>query len=145
MTQKHLQLQVRLYRYLAIVASVVDAPGNISARTILKYTSLRRNFIKEVLGDKYVTWRDIIPKGYDIWQPREGNYLYIAYTIPEKIAEQLLAGLAETVNISAEQLNSLLVKGQPYEEFVLPDGVIMALDNLTKIKDEPLTAIAAKS
>jgi len=133
-----------LYRYLAIVASVVDAPGNISARTILKYTSLRRNFIKEVLGDKYVTWRDIIPKGYDIWQPREGNYLYIAYTIPEKIAEQLLTGLAETVNISAEQLNSLLVKGQPYEEFVLPDEVIMALDNLTKIKDEPLTAIAAK-
>lgn len=133
-----------LYRYLAIVASSGDAPGNLSARTILKYTSLRRNFIKEALGDKYVTWRDIIPKGYDIWQPREGNYLYMAYTIPEKIAEQLLAGLAETVNISAEQLNSLLVKGQPYEEFVLPDEVIMALDNLTKIKDEPVTAIAAK-
>ncbi len=133
-----------LFRYLSMLANTEEKAGNISARTILKYNSLKRNFIKEVLEDKYVTWRDIIPEGYSTWQPREGSYLYIAYTIPENIAEKLLSKMGETINISAENLKTIFVKGQPYEEYVLPDEVIESIDRLTKIKDEPLPASLIK-
>jgi predicted RNA methylase len=133
----------QLYGYLAYIANT-DYAGSISAKTILKYTSRKREFIKEVLGKNYKTWKDIIPDGYDIWQPREGNHLYIAYSIPENIAEQLLYDLAESVTITKNQLKELLVKGQPYEEFVLPKEVILCLDNLFKVKDEPLPSIIIK-
>jgi hypothetical protein len=133
----------KTYRYLSILAST-DKAGAVSAKTILKYTSRRRQFIRQVLGSDYKTWRDIIPEEYDVWQPREGNYLYMAYTVPEAVAEQLFCGLAETINISKEQLKGVLTKGHPYEEYVLPVEVIKSLDRLIKVANEPLSVAAIR-
>lgn len=129
----------RIYSYLAILANT-EKEGSLQARTVLKYTSLKREYVKQLLGDNYKTWESIIPEGYEMWQPREGNHLYMAYSISDKMAQELLSGLAEQLNITASDLKGVLTKGQPYEQYVLPVEVIQALENLLKIKDEPLTS-----
>ena len=83
-----------LYKYVGIIAST-DLPDNASdaqeqavlnARTILKYTSQKREWVKGVLGDKYQTWETIAKAMSDthvIHQPRRGNYFYTKTVIDE--------------------------------------------------------------
>lgn len=120
----------RLFRYLSELAKDKEKKGNIQARTIFKAITDRREFIKETLGDKYVTWEDLIPEGYTIWQPREGNVLYLTNTIPERIAEALQMGYLESIGITKDELRRVRVVGSPHKEYVVKEEVALTLDNL---------------
>ena len=52
----------------------------------------QQKFIKETLGDKFLTWEDVIPEGYVAWQPRDGRAFYRAQALPEQMVEELLSG-----------------------------------------------------
>lgn len=121
----------RLFRYLAELANQGDeVDGVISARTMFKAIGDRRAFIKETLGDKFMTWRRMVPDGISIWQPREGSHFYLANSIPEHIADQLLTGTLEEIGVSKDDIQRVFAKGQRFREFAIPDEVALTLDNL---------------
>lgn len=124
-----------VYKYLSALANT-DNDGSLEAATILKYTSKKRAAVKELLGDNYATWENTIPEGYSVWQPREGNAFYMTYSLPEKVAEQLLIEGLEQVGITKDMLKQVVAMGQPYKRMVLPDEVILTLDNMSKNRND---------
>ncbi len=117
---------------IARLAQDFEAEGNSHARGVLKWISKRRQWMKGKLGDKFVTWEQIIPPDMMAWQPREGNVFYMADTIPHQLAQQLQEGMLEQVGIVKEQLRQVLAMGGPREQFVLPREIVDQLSSMEK-------------
>jgi hypothetical protein len=77
-----------------------------------------------------VDWRKLVPDGYKIWQPREGNTFYLADSIPKKLADQLAEGMIDELGLSADQLREVLAVGGRLKEMVIPEGIANTLDHL---------------
>jgi len=120
-------------------------PGSGAAATIFKGIQEKRNFIREKLGDAYLTWHDLIPEGHTVWQPRPGNVFYMADSIPAALAQKLAEGALEEVGISAKQVRKILAVGGRRKEFVIPNELADTLDNLITTKSENVIATAHKS
>lgn len=118
-----------MYRYFSILAQKGE-DGSMQAAMILKNTSGKREFIKEKLGKQFKTWEDLIPEGYVAWQPREGTAFYFANSISEQLATQLFEKELESVGLSAADIRKVLVRGQKYKQFVIPEELALTLDNL---------------
>jgi len=94
------------------------APSDIKAKLLEEAKALQEQ-------GRDVKWADLVPEGYEIWQPRPGRALYQAYSIPDKIAEQLIAG--ELEGLDPDVLRTVLAIGQPLQQMVLPDPVVKQL------------------
>lgn len=102
-------------------------PAQGGALMAFKAMSERRQWIKEFLGKDFQTWEDRIPDGYQVWQPEAGNVFFMAETIPHRLARQLQEALVPSLNITAEQLRSVMAMGAPKEQYVIPDEVYLTL------------------
>ena len=132
-------------RLLAYLVKLRDHKAAGAAATVFKGMAEKRKYIKANLGDKFVTWRDLIPEGYGIYQPREGNVFYMAHAVPARVAERLFGKELEKYDISEHELQQVLVKGSRFREFVVKNEVKMTLENLTKIKDGFLDATVGRA
>lgn len=127
------EYQGQLMAYLNYLASQDESEvGKIKARTVFKGMAQKVKTIQKTLGTRYVTWEDLIPDGYTAWQPREGHMFFMADSIPQNMAEQLLFGIANEINIDATMLKKVMVAGQKYPELVIPDEVALTLETLYK-------------
>ena len=90
------------------------------------------------------TWKDLIPEGYESWQPRQGNVFYMADSIPAKLAEELTSGALKSIEITKEDLRKVLAMGGKHRRFVIPSELAATLDNLTTIRSENVIATAHK-
>lgn len=113
----------------------------VPAKTILKAISDRETFIKETLGDKYLEWKHgidsrLIPDGYQTWQPREGNVFYMADTIPAQLAEKLVSGELERLEITAEDLQKIMAVGGRRTAFIIKNEIAETLNNLVLTKSQ---------
>lgn len=97
---------------------------------------------KQKKEDPDITWQDLIPDGYDVWKPREGNVFYLAESIPAKLAEQLTSGKLEILGIKGKDLRKVLAMGRERKQFVVKDEVATTLDNLTKQRSENVLLVA---
>ena len=88
-------------------------------------------------------WHNLLPEGYDLWQPREGNIFYLTQTIPAKIANELMSGALQEFGITADMLKEVMALGGRRKEFVLKQEVINTLNKL--VKDQPDNIVAAAS
>jgi len=75
------------------------------------------------------SWEDLIPEGYEKWQPREGSVFYLASSIPEDLAEQLLKFGVEKIGVQAKDVKKILARGRQYREFVLPVEIVDVLNS----------------
>lgn len=106
--------------------------SHIVARTIFKGIAEKKRKIKSTLGDRYVTWQDLIPEGYVTWQPREGNMFYMVDTIPEQYTQMLQSGMLEQMGIPEDMVKKVLAVGQRFPEMVVKEEIILTLDNIQK-------------
>lgn len=100
------------------------------------YPALREQFGKE--------WTKNIPEGYREFQADVNNAMYLADTLPAKLAESLHSGALEELGVSASDLRKALVMGGKKAPMVLKDNVASTLENLTKSRDENMFAKAGK-
>jgi hypothetical protein len=106
-------------------------PGSGAAATIFKGMNEKRKIIQETLGDEYLEWRDIIPPGYTTWQPWEGTTFFMAHSVPETIAKQLLEAELEEIGIKADDLRMALTRGGRRREYVVKQEVADTLNELS--------------
>ena len=97
-------------------------------------------YIRETLGNKFVTWEDIIPEGYTTWQPREGNVFFFADTIPSQYAKEQLAKGMEIIGVPKNKIRQVLAVGHKFPEMVIREEIALTLDNLTV--DRPLNPVS---
>ena len=114
---------------IARTLKTVDKQHNIIDR-------LRKEAKKQNEDDADITWQDLIPEGYEVWQPREGNVFYLTESIPAKLSEQLTSGKLETLGIKAEDLKNVLAMGRKRKQFVIKNEVATTLHNLTKQRSD---------
>lgn len=94
---------------------------------------LERQFGKE--------WKKNIPEGYSEYKSDPGHALYLRYTIPESIAEQMLTAASQQLGISKEIIQKSLTLRRDSPNMVVKDEVALTLDNLIKTtKDHPFVA-----
>ncbi len=115
-------------------SDTVEPRAQMAARMILKAISGRKAFIKQGLGKNYKEWQDLIPEGYTTWQPREGRLFYNAFSVPQRIINEIVNKAGEDVGIDKEDLKKLLAVGGMREEFVIPQELADTLNNLYTIQ-----------
>jgi len=109
-------------------------PGSGAAATIFKGMNEKRKTIQETLGDEYLEWRDLIPPGYTTWQPWEGTTFFMAHSVPETIAKQLLEAELEEIGIKADDLRKGLMRGGRRREYVVKQEIADTLNELSRPK-----------
>ena len=143
-----------LYNYVGALASLeldesaVDADEQmvISARTVLKYTSQKKAWAKELLGDDYQTWETLaksMSDKYTIHQPRKGNYFYVKTAVDEDAFNQafnsmintLVAGDVKTGDTDINKLftdysETVRLMGAKYEQWVLPNEIVETMQEI---------------
>ena len=142
-----------VFDFMSEFVSENDNEAAIAARVFFKNSALKRQFVEDTLGDKYMTWKKIAKnEGYVIFQPREGRYSYNTNALDEsaakKLAEQIAATVAkdEAAKLTTEEWNAIIstyakqirVMGQPYEQWAVKPLVSQVLNK------NAMEAIAAK-
>ena len=147
-----------LYSYVGALASTelpsdaTDAQEQavMNARTVLKYTSQKKSWIKEVLGSDYQTWETLAKSMSDthsIHQPRRGNYFYTKTVINEdafnKAYNDMILALASgDVKMGDTDINKLFeqysdtvrLTGAAYEQWVLPNEIVKTMAEIANPK-----------
>lgn len=78
------------------------------------------------------TWKDFIPKGYDVWQPRPGRSFFRAISVPERVYNAILDGVADEMGLDESSFRTVLALGRPNEQMVLPDDLVKQLSDQEK-------------
>ena len=158
-----------LYKYVGILAST-ELPENatdaqeqavINARTILKYTSQKREWVKSVLGDNYNTWETIAKSMGDthtVHQPRRGNYFYTKTVVDEEAFNQaynemVLSLASGDVDFGNKEINELFTQyadtvrlmGVAYEQWVLPKEIVKVMGEIANPKQVKAVAKTART
>ena len=118
--------QMRYDTEVANVIKLVADTYDISAKLKEKAKQL-----SDQRGEK-VDWRDLLPEGYSLWQPREGNLFFMANTISERLAMQIAEGTLDAAGLTAEQIKSTLAMGGKRTELVVKTEIADTLDNMGK-------------
>ena len=82
-----------------------------------------------------ITWHDLVrEKGLAVWQPVPGNFFYKTWSVPDQLAQDVLASGGIEVKIPPEVLRQIIAFGGPREEYVLPKNMVAALDGMVRVK-----------
>ena len=124
----------KLWRYAKFVQTLPAGTGDtarLAFGLIFKGRHEEKQGVKSLLGKKeYLRWQDLIPDGYEEWQPREGSRFYLADTIPARIAQDLLTGVLQQAKIGAKDIRKVLAKAQPFPGLVIPTELAKTLEHL---------------
>jgi len=92
--------------------------------------SIHEKVYKDAKAKGLKDWRKTIPDGYRTFQPREGNHLYLADTIPERLAKKIMEDSLTDIGVVKDALTKALSIGAKHKEWVIPDGLAKTLENL---------------
>ena len=148
-----------LYDYVGKIASMElsetatdeETQAQISARTVLKYTSQKKAWVKETLADDYQTWKSLaadMKDSHSIHQPRRGNYFYTKTTIDEdafnKAFNDMIVGLvagengidttADTKKLFEQYSETVRLMGAAYEQWVIPNEIETTMNKVANPK-----------
>lgn len=78
-------------------------------------------------------WKENIPEGYEIWQPRQGNLFYVTEAIPAQLAEKIFTETVNNgLNLPKDYIRKLVARGRKYEEYVVKKEIADTLNRLTR-------------
>lgn len=90
-------------------------------------------------------WSRNIPDGYSMYKSDPGHALFLRYTIPESIAEQMFTAAAQQLGIPKDTIQKNLTLRRDSPNMIVKDEIAITLDNLIKTtKDHPFVAADKK-
>jgi len=110
-------------------------PPQVPALAFLKAVNEKNRFIKDRLGNDYLTWENLIPEGYVAWQPKQGANVFRALTIEERAMQRILDG---EIELTPEQVHTVLAIGGMRPQWVIPEDLAKTLDEFHKYIDDPM-------
>lgn len=159
-----------LYNYVGELASMElpdtvtdeELQAQISARTVLKYTSQKKAWVKSILADDYQTWETLandMKDTHSIHQPRRGNYFYTKTTIDEdafnKAFNDMIIGLvagengvdttADMKKLFAQYSETVRLMGAAYEQWVIPNEIETTMNKVANPKQASVVSQLSRS
>lgn len=116
-----------------------EGPGSMPAAMIFKAIAARNDFIKQVVGKDWVTYRDMIPEGYVAHKPEAGSTFYFANSIADQALGQVLAGHRNL----PDAVRQVLARGRD-EEWVVKEGISKTLNEFRPAMPGSLPAKMSK-
>ena len=115
-------------------AAQQENEGSGPARGLFIAITKEKEYIKEALGNRYVTWREKAraTEGYAEWQPQEGVVWFRSFTLEEKVLDKVLKGEREL----ADSVKQMLVMGGAKQTWVIPTGLAKTLDEFRPLHDD---------
>ena len=150
---------------VAWIAQNLDNPGAAGAAAVLKNVSARRQFLKDLLGDKYMNPGNLDSalkafgqnEEWSTWQPDKGRVMFMAKTIPEHVMDRYIAHLAKNLgeqqgHFTNEEMQALLesvtdqmVLGGLKPQMVLPKELVDTIEDMGGIPEEgPISTLFAR-
>jgi diguanylate cyclase (GGDEF)-like protein len=116
----------------------------LPARAFFKAIQDEKAFIRKTLEKEgnFKTWKNFVPEGYTVWQPKQGTQFYQTMSLPERVITEILE--KGEGDVSAEDLRSILAVAGPLTQWVLPEEVAFTLDNFKDYMDEGYAAKLAE-
>ena len=132
------------------------------ARTVLKYTSQKKAWTKQVLGDNYQTWETLaaeMKETHTIHQPRKGNYFYTKTAVDEDAFQQAFTDMVlrladgdrgsstdkSIVELFTQYSETIRQIGAKYEQWVLPNEIVSTMDKVANPKHVNLALKLSRS
>ena len=122
-----------LMYYLSELANADGEQGQSWALTFFKAMGEKKAFIKELLGKNFKTWESIMPEGYEAYQPREGRTFFLANTVAEDTAEDLLSGTLDKLQGKSTKTRPVFAMGQVHRQAVYPVGLADTLESFYRL------------
>lgn len=120
------------FRLLSYLINKGDK-GAVEAAMIYKAMSERKRFVSETLGDKELTWQNLVDKETQkVWKPKPFTAWYMTNSISDKVVETVIGGQRA---LQTEDVQMTLTRGADVE-WVLPVELADTLDNFRDFKDE---------
>jgi hypothetical protein len=108
-----------------------ESPRRRVVEALAKPATINNAMIKQVLGERLLTWRDMIQaETHRAWAPETGNAFYVVNSIPEQIAKQAFEAMGEEVGITSDDIRTVMAMKAKAEPLVLPKEVARTLDDL---------------
>ncbi len=136
-----------VFKYLNYLMKTKDESGAEAAALIFKGIAEKKQYFIQVLGEKIKTWEDFVPEGYTAWQPKEGRVFYSAYSVPQKVVNEVLQNVQpelEEFSITKQDLEKVMIAGALRKQLVVPEEVAKTLDNIYIAPPSNAIAEAAK-
>ncbi|HOD33922.1 MAG TPA: hypothetical protein PKO12_10610, partial [Holophaga sp.] len=84
--------------------------------------------IEAALGEDAVSWKDLLPEGYTLWQPVKGNHFYPALSVSEKVLDEFLEGERD---LAQEDFHKVMALGTKKKQWAIPEALATQLDHFT--------------
>ena len=137
--------EVSIFPFLTWIMDNNEA-GAMGAAMTFKAISQRREWVRELLGDRYADPMDVgslvkrfAPEGYVAWQPEEGKLLFTAKTLSENALARMLRRMAASMGdvvpkaevlAALQAVKSMLAMGGNKFELVIPQELAATLNSL---------------
>lgn len=81
---------------------------------------------------KKVDWRKLLPEGYTLWQPDEGNFIFRANAIDARLVDEMVEQGLKELNVPAEAIRKVLAIGGRKFEMAIPQEIADTLNHFGK-------------
>jgi hypothetical protein len=124
-----------------MLRDIADAKALVKIRAVAdKADKFRAEAKKEG-----VPIEEVIPDEYTKWQPKEGHLMYVADTLPAKIAEKIMNDELTNIGVVKDKLRKSLSMGRERETWIIKKELAATLDKLGAQKEAKLLGDSFKT
>ena len=125
--------QQNLSRYIGWLSALADkTKARTAARSFLAGEKSRNSTLKNILGDKYLDWKDLIPDDHTLWSPSDSRLVFSASTIPEYVLKLAMENIDELLGADVSELGKAIYSGGNKQLWCIPEKLADALNSLGK-------------
>ena len=121
-----------------------DLDGAPAAGTIFKAIRERNQFIKDYLGDKFLSAVDLKPADHVLWKPAPGSSWYKAWTMTDKLIQAVQEGEQVIGKAELEKAHQILARGKDVE-WIVPADVAKTLDGYDIVLEDHKLSKASRA
>ena len=125
--------QQKLSRYIGWLSSLADkTKARTAARKFLTWHKGKNAVLKDILGDKYIDWKDLIPNDHTLWSPSDSRLVFSASTVPEYMLKIAMEGIDDLLGVNVSDLGKAIASGGDKQLWCIPTKLADALNSIGK-------------
>ena len=129
--------QQNLARYIGWLATLKEKTKAQSAATSVLTAEKGKNAaLRDILGDDYVDWKELIPEDYTLWTPSNSPLVFSAGSVPENVLKLAMASIDDMLGVPVSELGAAISSGGIQQLWCIPEKLASTLNELGKKQAE---------
>ena len=125
--------QQKLSRYIGWLSTLPDkTKARTQSRKFLTGYKGKNAVLRDILGYKYIDWKDLIPHDHTLWSPSDSRLVFSASTVPEYMLKIAMEGIDDLLGVEVSDLGKAIATGGDKQLWCIPEKLADALDNIGK-------------